>query len=247
MKEIIANLREISSILNWQVTTLIILVMVRRHLGLLFSGVYGLLNRTTKVVVDGKSVTVEAEAAKIIEKQNQVIEKEQKEKHDLKKELNDYAQGATQTLPKKVLVDNLERLQPVLKTMGIEHILDANKETESEHPADPEKGRWGGLSINNEKRLSATVVPIENNSTLFKVMLIVASTNSAKPLIGKVTFHLHPTFIKPVRTMLAENGIAQLHLMAYGAFTVGVMTEDGTKLELDLAEDRSFPEVFREN
>jgi len=35
--------------------------------------------------------------------------------------------------------------------------------------------------------------------------------------------------------------------MAYGAFTVGVLTEDGTKLELDLAEDSSFPKVFREN
>lgn len=85
MKDILDTLREITALLNWQATILIIIFMVRKHLGLVFSGVHGLLNRTTKVVVDGKTVTVEAEAAKIIEKQNQAIEQQQKEKHDLKR------------------------------------------------------------------------------------------------------------------------------------------------------------------
>ncbi|MBK8403846.1 MAG: hypothetical protein IPL25_07075 [Saprospiraceae bacterium] len=54
MKDILDTLREITALLNWQATILIIIFMVRKHLGLVFSGVHGLLNRTTKVVVDGK-------------------------------------------------------------------------------------------------------------------------------------------------------------------------------------------------
>ncbi|MBK9962831.1 MAG: hypothetical protein IPP06_16360 [Saprospiraceae bacterium] len=247
MKDILDTLREITALLNWQATILIIIFMVRKHLGLVFSGVHGLLNRTTKVVVDGKTVTVEAEAAKVIEKQNQAIEQQQKEKHDLKKELNDYTQGAVQALPKKVISDYLERLEPVLKTMGMEAMLDNNIGSTVQYSDDPEKGKWGNLSINNDKRITASVVAMENNPKLFKVTLYVTSINSSKPLNGKVTFHLHPTFLNYIRTIEAENGVAQLHLIAYGAFTVGVLTEDGTKLEMDLSEDKSFPEVFRNN
>ncbi|MBK7230685.1 MAG: hypothetical protein IPH93_00060 [Saprospiraceae bacterium] len=100
MKDILDILRELTALLNWQVTTLIILYMVRKHLGLVFSGVHSLLNRTTKVVVDGKTVTVEA-AAEIIKEQSQVIAQEKKENHYIKKELEDYTQGAVQALPKK--------------------------------------------------------------------------------------------------------------------------------------------------
>lgn len=247
MNDIIITLKDLVTLLNWQVTTLIILYMVRKHLGLVFSGVQGLLNRTTKVVVDGKTVTVEAEAAKIIEKQNQIIEHEQKQKQDLVKELDDYAFGAVQALPKKVVTNNREQFEPIMKSMGIESRIGSSIENSIQFPDDPEKSRWGGKSLNNDKRITATVLPIEKNSHLFKVTLIVASINSAKPLKGKVTFHLHPTFINSVRTIEAENGVAQFHLIAYGAFTVGVQIEDGTKLELDLAEDRSFPEEFRIN
>jgi len=244
MKDILDILRELTALLNWQITTLIILFMVRKHLGLVFSGVHGLLNRTTKVVVDGKTVTVEA-AAEIIKEQSQVIAQEKKENHYIKKELEDYTQGAVQALPKKVITDNLERLEPVLKTMGMEAMLDSNNAGTLQYSDDPEKGKWGNLSINNDKRITASVVAMENNPKLFKVTLHVTSINSSKSLKGKVTFHLHPTFVNSIRTIEAENGVAQLHLIAYGAFTVGILTEDGTKLELDLSIDESFPEVFR--
>ncbi|MBK9629513.1 MAG: hypothetical protein IPO62_00350 [Saprospiraceae bacterium] len=246
MKDILDILRELTALLNWQVTTLIILYMVRKHLGLVFSGVHSLLNRTTKVVVDGKTVTVEA-AAEIIKEQSQVIAQEKKENHYIKKELEDYTQGAVQALPKKVIADNLERLEPVLKTMGMESMLDTNNANTLLYSDDPEKGKWGNLSINNDKRITASVVELENNPKLFKVTLHVTSINSSKSLKGKVTFHLHPTFVNSIRTIEAENGVAQLHLIAYGAFTVGVLTEDGTKLELDLSEDKSFPLEFRKN
>lgn len=246
MKDIIETLRGLTEVLNWQVTILIILFMVRKYLGLVFSGLHGLLNRTTKVVVDGKTVTVEA-AATIIQAQKEEIAQKNKEIKDTSKELDDYAQGAVQALPKNVVADNIERLEPIIKSMGMEAMLGTKSKSRVIQPDDPEKGKWGGHSIVNEKRISATVLPIENNQHLFKVTLNVASINSAKPIKGKVIFHLHPTFINTDRTIEAENGVAQLHLIAYGAFTVGVETEDGTKLELDLSEDISFPEVFRKN
>lgn len=243
MKDIIETLREFTAVFNWQVTILIILFMVRKHLGLVFLGVNGLLNRTTKVVVDGKSVTVEA-AATIIQEQKEAIEKKNKEIKDTSKELDDYAQGAVQALPIRVVSENLERLEPIIKTMGMEDMLNKKMKNSNQNPDDPQKGKWGGHSIAEDKKLSATVIPVENSPHLFKVTLTVKSSDKSK-FLGKVTFHLHPTFINVVRTVESENGVAQLHLIAYGAFTVGVETEDGTKLELDLAEDKSFPEVFR--
>ena len=45
-----------------------------------------------------------------------------------------------------------------------------------------------------------------------------------------------------------KNGKAiEEEILSYGAFTVGVITDNGkTMLELDLAEDKSFPKEFRE-
>lgn len=244
MTEIINSLKELTEILNWQVTTIIILIMVRKHLGLVFSGLQGLLNRTTKVVIDGKTFTLEAAADKIKE-QNKEIELKKEEIKASTKEINDYAQGAVQKLSKNIISENIERFEPILEKMGIETILDS-KNKNNQYPNDPEKGMWGGQSIVNEKRITAKVLPIESNPNLFKVILLVKSYDTSK-FLGKVTFHLHPTFINSVQTVESENGEAQLHLIAYGAFTVGVQTEDGTKLELDLAEDVSFPFVFRNN
>ena len=244
MKETIDTLGQLTQILNWQVTTLIIILIVRKHLGPVFLGFQSLLNRTTKVVVDGKTFTFEA-AAEIIKEQKQEIAQEKKEKQDIKKELDDYSNGAIQTLPKNLVADNIERLEPIIKSMGMEAM--SNTKEISDFPNDPEKGKWGGKSLNNDKRITASVIPFENNNNLFKITLAVYSVNSAKQLTGKVTFHLHPTFINPERRIEAENGIAKLNMIAYGSFTVGVQTEDGTKLELDLSEDKSFPEVFRNN
>jgi hypothetical protein len=245
MREILDILKELTQLLNWQVTTLIILIMVRKHLGLVFSGLQGLLNRTSKVVVDGKTVTVEA-AATIIQEQKEEIEQKNKEIKDTSKELDDYAQGAVQALPIRVVSENLERLEPIIKTMGMEDMLSKKVKNGNQNLNDPQKGKWGGHSIAEDKKLSATVIPVENSPHLFKVTLTVVSSDKSK-FLGKVTFHLHPTFINAVRTVESENGVAQLHLIAYGAFTVGVVTEDGTQLELDLSEDKSFPEVFRNN
>lgn len=245
MKEMIETLRGLTAVLNWQVTILIILFMVRKHLGLVFLGVHGLLNRTTKIVVDGKTVTVEAAEA-IIQEQKEKIEQKNKELKETTKELGDFQKGGVQALSKKVVSENLDLLEPIIKTMGMEDMISKKVKNVNQNLDDPQKGKWGGHSITADKKLSATVIALENTPHLFKITLTVDTIDKSK-FLGKVTFHLHPTFINAVRTVESENGIAKLHLIAYGAFTVGVETEDGTKLELDLADDASFPEVFRNN
>jgi hypothetical protein len=72
-------------------------------------------------------------------------------------------------------------------------------------------------------------------------------TRGSAPLRGITRFHLHPTFIPSVVPVVAEEGIARLERLAYGAFTVGAEVDDGaTQLELDLAEDSNAPQEFRE-
>jgi hypothetical protein len=113
---------------------------------------------------------------------------------------------------------------------------------------DPQKGQWGGQAENNLRRLSATVTesPIPG---FYEVTLKVVSLNKDLPLKGLVKFHLHPTFQNPSPVIAAQNGEAVLQLpYVYGAFTVGAEADEGkTKLEYDLAEDKSFPKAFRAN
>jgi hypothetical protein len=114
------------------------------------------------------------------------------------------------------------------------------------HFDDPQKGRFGGQSQANGKKLQAEV----SSSVLpafYSVQLSVI-TISGTPLTGDVIFFLHNSFSKIVRIVTAQNGIAKLDsLLAYGAFTIGVVTDYGkTLLELDLSDpDLGFPKEFR--
>lgn len=118
------------------------------------------------------------------------------------------------------------------------------------HPEDPQKGRFGGKSENNERRLSAAVKSslIPN---FYKVELIVESTNPANPLYADVIFYIHDSFSPSVFTYkpdeFIEGKVIENEILSYGAFTVGVITDNGkTLLELDLAENENFPKEFRE-
>jgi hypothetical protein len=113
---------------------------------------------------------------------------------------------------------------------------------------DPWKGPFGGKEIANHRRLEAQVSRIAGASDLFSIRLCVSSTHpTLDPLRGVVQFFLHPTFKndRPIVTV-NSNGIAELKLTAWGAFTVGVLADEGrTKLELDLSELEDAPEDFR--
>lgn len=113
---------------------------------------------------------------------------------------------------------------------------------------DPWKGLFGGKSINNDRQLQAEVTPIPGSSGLYAIHLTVRPLHpETNPLRGVIQFFLHQTFKddKPVVTV-GPNGMAELNLKAWGAFTVGAIADGGqTKLELDLSELETAPEEFR--
>jgi hypothetical protein len=106
------------------------------------------------------------------------------------------------------------------------------------NPDDPNKHQWGQSPEANGRRLSAEVAPLAEGADVSTVRLEVSSVDPARPLRGFATFHLHPTFNDPTRTVPVADGIARLCLVSYGAFTVGAEADGGaTRLELDLAEE----------
>ncbi|MBT0666024.1 hypothetical protein KI809_17060 [Geobacter pelophilus] len=118
------------------------------------------------------------------------------------------------------------------------------------HDDDPWKGVFGEKPEMNNRRLSAVVTPMADDSDWYKIHLVVESTSPKNaPLKGTVQFFLHDSFNNdrpqvPVR----QDGIAELYLKAWGAFTVGVLADEGaTRLELDLAELPDAPYKFRIN
>jgi hypothetical protein len=113
------------------------------------------------------------------------------------------------------------------------------EETGETDADDPNKGRFGRSPVGAGRRLSAAVTPLAGTDELFEVALQVEAGADAQPLGTSVTFHLHPTFRRTVVEVPVEGRTARLTLVAWGAFTVGVVLLDGTRLELDL----SGPEV----
>jgi hypothetical protein len=114
---------------------------------------------------------------------------------------------------------------------------------------DPQKGRFGGESENNGRALKATVTERKDAKELYDVTIWVESTDPQKPLDSDVVFYLHDSFRPAVYTIKPKDfkdGRALDDLISYGAFTVGAVTDNGsTLLELDLAKNSDFPEVFR--
>lgn len=111
-------------------------------------------------------------------------------------------------------------------------------------PDDPWRGKFGGQSSAGGATLEAIVSPT-SNPTLFKVDLVVRGGRSHGPGT-KVIYFLHPTFgLEPRVSILGADGRAPLELYAWGAFTVGALLEDGTKLELNLATLAGAPDLFR--
>ena len=112
---------------------------------------------------------------------------------------------------------------------------------------DPNKGKWGGKSENNNRKITADVSEIDD-SDLYTVKLTVESTGSAPINDGDVLlFSLHNSFREPYRMVTAKNGKALLEFVSYGAFTVGVLCDDGTtELEYDLVNAKA-PKGFISN
>ncbi len=111
---------------------------------------------------------------------------------------------------------------------------------------DRQKGRFGGRNENNGRKLSA-VVANEPKGIFYDFTIMVESTDNTRPLTGEVILFLHDSFTPNVVKLTVADGKAVYKNIAYGAFTVGAVADNGnTLLELDLAEDKNFPKEFRE-
>ena len=116
------------------------------------------------------------------------------------------------------------------------------------NPLDRQKGRWGGESESNHRRLKIDRLKIYKIDEYCVFDLVVESSDPAQPLEGYVTFHLHQTYTPETRVIDVKNGEARLEeVSAYGAFTVGAEADKGnTHLELDLVKVKGFPQWFKD-
>jgi F0F1-type ATP synthase membrane subunit b/b' len=109
---------------------------------------------------------------------------------------------------------------------------------------DKQKNRWGGLSENRGKKISAEVKK-NNWQNLFDVIITVSNADNT-PLINPVALFIHESYEFPddVVYLTPENGIAHISILAYEAFTIGALFADGTELELDLQKQTGYPPDF---
>jgi hypothetical protein len=114
---------------------------------------------------------------------------------------------------------------------------------------DPWKGQFGGQSEANDIELVAALSPMHIRSGYVAVDLRLrgVSTQARAKWAGKTArLYLHPSFPDPLRMLtLDAMGEVRLPLIVWGAFTVGAQLEDGTLLELDLAQLANAPPVFQ--
>lgn len=114
---------------------------------------------------------------------------------------------------------------------------------------DPWKGSFGKKPVDHEmgRQLSAKVLPIQSQPGWYAVELVVSRLpGSDKKLDSPVQFFIHDTFPNSKPEVQPVQDKAVLHLKAWGAFTVGALTDNGMcKLELDLSELKDAPEEFR--
>jgi hypothetical protein len=136
---------------------------------------------------------------------------------------------------------------PALKT-ALEELKEKVKQVLKNKPIrvkdDLQKNRWGGKAENNGKQIEATVT--QSDGTSFYDILITIS-DKLKTSDVPVAIFVHDSFRFPDDVIYVKpdsNGVSQITLSAYEAFTVGALFADNTELELDLNEQKGYPEGF---
>lgn len=122
----------------------------------------------------------------------------------------------------------------------------SSQRTVKHNPRDPQKGKWGLKPSRNGWILSAEVFELQEDWYRIRVE-VAPSPRSRKELIGGVELYLHDSFDEPVILAVKQGRKAVREIAAYGAFTIGALIkQDGTTLELDLADLADAPQKFRE-
>jgi hypothetical protein len=200
------------------------------------------LNKEKKVITQEKDQAVD-------EKNNVIVEKEvvSKEKDELQK-IRDKLTAQNQQAAKEDLKSALNALSTIEPIKFSSELLP--KIGPITNPDDPQKGRFGGKSENNGRALRAKVKKSPFIPDFFDVSIWVESTEPEKPLNNDVILYLHDSFRPSVYTIpvneFKDGKALDDEILAWGAFTVGAVVDNGeTLLELDLAEQPEFPDIFR--
>ena len=125
-----------------------------------------------------------------------------------------------------------EPVQPEARQVSIQGVL-----PEDAWYTDPNHGKFGGSPVANGRELTAQIEPAAgDNSAACYVTLTVRSLDPARPLLGVVRFHLHPTFgSRKEYDVPVVGGVATDRFTSWGVFTAGAVADEGnTRLELDL-------------
>lgn len=104
---------------------------------------------------------------------------------------------------------------------------------------DLQKGRWGGLAEKNGWKISANVY---EQTPTHKIILTLVGRPSVSQ--KDIAFLLHDSFEEQLVYSEVTNGISKCIINSYEAFTVGVYIDGKTQLELDLNQQKGFPETF---
>ncbi|MCG2612725.1 hypothetical protein LZZ85_00475 [Terrimonas sp. NA20] len=110
---------------------------------------------------------------------------------------------------------------------------------------DLQKNRWGNKSEANGKKLAVELNPT-NLTGLYNLRISIGQSSENSPLpTGEAAIFIHNTFDKQILIERFIDGVANFNLNGvYETFTLGAYTEDGTRLELDLNEQKGFPTDF---
>lgn len=111
---------------------------------------------------------------------------------------------------------------------------------------DPQKGRFGGLEERDGFKVSAVFRNV-TKSFVEVILQVEAPPAAGLKEADCVEFFLHDTFDPDVVPAIFQDGVAELSLIAYGGFTVGVWIGcSDVELELDLSKVRGAPRIIRD-
>jgi hypothetical protein len=128
----------------------------------------------------------------------------------------------------------------------LEKVQDQLEQITNMLDSDPNKGKFGGKSSTNDRKLSALVEQDPRSDEHFIIRAEVVSINPDRPLNAPVLFHLHPSFKPSTLKVEPKDNSARLEKSSWGAFTIGVeVPGEETRLELDLSELPGAPAKFK--
>ncbi|MBS1520696.1 MAG: hypothetical protein JST50_06860 [Bacteroidetes bacterium] len=180
----------------------------------------------------------------------ETIKKLQKENSSLKErkeEFIDLINNPKQDLTFSDLKQTDELDDPNLQ----DEIATIVRQTQTKHPDDLHKEKWGGKSYSNMRQLTVEVSPTLI-SDLFKVRITVSCVDD-KTFRGPVAILLHDTFKPMIRILNAsKKQTVFLEILSYEAFTVAALSDieqkdstiDYINLELDINDLPNLPKSF---